>query len=69
MRGHVRKRGNSWAYWYEAGRDDSGRRKQCCRSGFPTKKAAENALAATLTDMAARLTAGGGVSGKGSTKP
>ena len=51
MRGHVRKRGNSWAYWYEAGRDDSGRRKQCCRSGFPTKKAAENALAATLTDI------------------
>lgn len=51
MRGHVRKRGATWSYVYDAGRDESGRRKQSWRSGFPTKKAAEDALAATLTDI------------------
>lgn len=51
MRGHVRKRGTSWSYVYDAGRDESGRRKQSWRSGFATKKAAQEALAATLTDI------------------
>jgi hypothetical protein len=54
MRGHVRRRGNSWAVVYDEGRDEEGRRKQRWKSGYRTKEDAENALA----DIIVRLNQG-----------
>lgn len=49
MRGHIRKRGATWAYVIEIGRHpDTGRRRQKWRSGFRTRKEAERALAEEL---------------------
>jgi integrase len=54
MRGHVHKRGKSWAYVFDAGRDPAtGRRRQRTKGGFPTKKAAESALAEALHSVSA----------------
>ena len=39
----VRKRGRTWAYWVDVGRDPSGKRKQRTKGGFPTKRAAQHA--------------------------
>lgn len=52
MKGGVRKRGKSWAYYYEAGRTADGKRKRREKSGFRTKAEAEAALfeAQTLGD-------------------
>ena len=40
------KRGVTWTYVIDAGRDASGKRVQKWRRGFPTKKAAEAAMQA-----------------------
>jgi integrase len=49
MRGHVRKRGMSWSFVLDQGRDpESGRRKQRWRSGFATRREAEQALRQAL---------------------
>jgi len=51
MRGHVRKRGNSWSVVYDEGIDEDGKRKQRWKGGFATRKAAD----AFLTDVLSRL--------------
>jgi integrase len=51
MRGHVRKRGASWAVVYDEGHDENGRRRQRWRSGFATRREAQ----AFLTDVLSRL--------------
>lgn len=49
--GSTRKRGATWTYILDIGRDPkTGKRKQKTRGGFPTKKAAEAAMAAELTE-------------------
>ncbi len=48
MRGHIRKRGDSYCYVIDVGRGSNGRRKQQWKSGFRTKKEAEAALAAAM---------------------
>ncbi len=44
MAGSVRKRGATWLFVVDVGRDEEGKRKQKFRGGFATKKAAEEAL-------------------------
>lgn len=44
MRGHIRKRGNSWAVVVDHDRDQDGKRRQKWHSGFRTKRDAERAL-------------------------
>lgn len=52
MKGSVRKRGSSWYYVVDVGRDPiTGKRKQKMKGGFKTKKAAETALAELLADV------------------
>ena len=51
MRGHVRKRGSSWAVVYDEGYDENGRRRQRWKSGFATRREAQ----AFLTDALSRL--------------
>jgi integrase len=48
MRGHVRKRGNSWSVVYDEGHDEDGKRRQRWLSGFKTKKEASAALTKAL---------------------
>jgi integrase len=48
MRGHVRKRANRWSIVYDEGRGDDGRRVQRWKSGFATKREAEEALGTIL---------------------
>jgi integrase len=48
MRGHIRKRGKSWAVVVDVGRDESGRRRQRWQGGYQTHKAAQEALTAIL---------------------
>jgi integrase len=48
MRGSVIKRGTSWSYVVYLGRDAEGRKRQKWKGGFPTKRAAEDALTETL---------------------
>lgn len=56
MRGHVRKRGNSWCVVLDVGRDaETGKRRQSWRSGFRTRREAERAL----TEQLGRLERGG----------
>src|SRR5207244_16232 len=45
VRGHIRKRGNTWSIVVEMGVDARGRRRQKWRGGFVTKRQAEQALA------------------------
>ncbi len=52
MRGHVRKRGNRWAVVYDEGINENGRRVQRWRSGFATKREAEDALTKILNTIA-----------------
>ena len=55
MRGHVRKRGTTWAVVVENGRHPTtGKRRQKWDSGYRTRKEAERAL----TDILARLERG-----------
>lgn len=54
MRGHVRKRGNTWAVVYDEPQSD-GRRRQRWRGGYATKREAERGLAEVL----GKLTGGG----------
>jgi integrase len=45
VRGHVHRRGKNWAYVVDVGRDPgTGRRRQQTKSGFRTKRAAEDAM-------------------------
>ena len=49
MTGGVRKRGNTWSYYFDLGKVD-GRRKKKEKGGFRTKKEAEVALAAAMNE-------------------
>jgi integrase len=51
MRGHIRKRGSSYAIVVDIGRDENGRRKQKWISGFKTKKDAEKMLAEVISQI------------------
>ncbi len=52
MRGHVHRRGKTWAYVVDVGRDPAtGRRRQRTKGGFATRKAAEQALAEVIRDF------------------
>ncbi len=53
MRGHVRKRGNTWSVVVDLGTDENGRRRQKWHSGFRTKRDATGGL----TEILARLQA------------
>ncbi len=55
MKGHIRKRGATWAFVVDLDRDaETGKRKQEWRSGFRTRKEAESELAATLHKLDSR---------------
>ena len=52
MRGHVHKRGQTWTYVVDGGRDPAtGRRRQRTKGGFRTKRLAEEARSAALQSM------------------
>ncbi len=52
MKGHVRKRGKTWAFVVDLDRDpETGKRKQLWRSGFRTRKLAQAKLTSTLADL------------------
>ncbi len=52
MKGHVRRRGATWAFVVDLDRDpETGKRKQQWRSGFRTRKLAESELAAMLHQL------------------
>jgi integrase len=48
MRGHIRKRGNSWSVVVDHDRDEDGKRRQKWHSGYRTKRDAERALTEIL---------------------
>lgn len=50
MKGSVRKRGNTWSYYFDLGKID-GKRKRKEKTGFRTKKEAEAALAKALEEF------------------
>jgi len=52
MRGHIRKRGSTWAVVVDVGRDASGKRQQKWHSGFRTKREASEALTEILGQLA-----------------
>ena len=49
MQGGVRKRGSTWSYYFDLGKIE-GKRKKKEKGGFRTKKEAEQALAAAMTE-------------------
>ena len=52
MRGHVHKRGSTWGYVVDVGRDPAtGKRKQRTKGGFRTRAAAEDALTEVLNEI------------------
>jgi integrase len=53
MRGSTRRRGKTWTYTVDLPRGEDGRRRQRLRSGFATKRDAEEALRVFLGHMAA----------------
>ncbi len=48
MKGHVGKRGRTWSYTLDVGRDEKGRRRQRTKGGFRTRKECEAGLTETL---------------------
>ncbi len=53
MRGHIRRRGSTWAVVVDLGVDERGRRRQKWHSGFKTKKEASQGLTAILAKLQA----------------
>jgi integrase len=51
MRGHIRKRGSTWAVVYDEGPDDEGKRRQRWRGGYRTRKEAQAALNEALARL------------------
>lgn len=52
MKGYFRKRGDKWSFTVDIGRDPStGKRKQKTKTGFKTKKAAQEACAEMITEL------------------
>ena len=51
MKGHVSKRGSSWAYWFDIDPDPlTGRRRQQTRSGYASDKEAWKACREAMAD-------------------
>ncbi len=51
MKGHVSKRGNTWAYWFDVDPDPlTGKRRQQTKSGFPTEKEAWKQCRTAMTE-------------------
>jgi integrase len=51
MRGHVSKRGKTWAYWFDIDPDPlSGKRRQVTKSGFKTEKEAWKKCREAMTE-------------------
>jgi len=54
MKGHVAKRGKTWAYWFDIDPDPlTGKRRQSTKSGFNTSKAAWKACRDAIADYEA----------------
>src|SRR5829696_7723981 len=51
VRGHFKKRGDTWYFWAELDRGPSGRRRQKSAGGFRTRKEAERAFAALRDEV------------------
>jgi integrase len=51
MKGYFRKRGKTWSFTLDIGKDAQGKRKQKTKSGFKTKKEAEKACAELITQI------------------
>jgi len=51
MRGHIRKRGSTWAVVVDVGCDEQGRRRQKWHSGFRTRREASEALTEILGQL------------------
>src|ERR1700690_3687663 len=52
MQGHVLRRGTTWTYMVDVGRDPaSGRRRQRTKGGYRTKKEAQQALATVIRTL------------------
>jgi hypothetical protein len=53
VRGHVYRRGETWTYVVDVGRDPAtGRRRMRSKGGFATKREAERTVAETLQALA-----------------
>jgi hypothetical protein len=51
MKGHVSKRGNSWAYWFDIDPDPlTGKRRQQTKTGFKREKDAWAACREAIAD-------------------
>jgi integrase len=51
MKGYFRKRGKTWSFTLDIGKDAQGKRKQKTKGGFKTKKAAEEACAELISQL------------------
>ncbi|MGE0598200.1 MAG: tyrosine-type recombinase/integrase [Dehalococcoidia bacterium] len=51
MKEHVKLRGKTWTYWIDAGKDDSGRRRQTTKGGFTTEAEARAAARKALVQI------------------
>ncbi|MGD8191845.1 tyrosine-type recombinase/integrase [Brevibacillus ginsengisoli] len=51
MKGYFRKRGSTWSFTVDIGRKPDGSRHQKTKSGFKTKKAAEQSCAEMITQL------------------
>ena len=52
MKGYFRKRGEKWSYTVDVGLDpQTGKRRQITRSGFDTKKEAQESCAKVITEL------------------
>ena len=59
MRGHVHKRGDRWAYVVDVGRHPTtGARRQRSKTGFATRRGAEEALARLVAGIDPLVTVG-----------
>ncbi|SDX46235.1 Site-specific recombinase XerD [Marininema mesophilum] len=51
MKGYFRKRGKTWSFTLDIGKDSNGRRKQKTKGGYKTKKIAEEACAELISQL------------------
>jgi integrase len=51
MKGYFRRRGSSWSFTLDVGKDNEGNRKQKTKGGFKTKKEAEQACAELISQI------------------
>lgn len=51
MKGSIRKRGDSWEYYFDVGKDENGKRRRKSKCGFSTKSECEKALAIAISEF------------------